>query len=41
MIINNLGGNPELVANGTIKDEKTVINSDIWDIILKQSGHDR
>jgi len=41
MIINNLGSDPALIANGTIKGEKTVINSDIWDIILKQSGHDR
>jgi len=41
MIINNLGGDPELIANGTIKGEKTIINSDIWGIILRQSENDR
>lgn len=39
MVINNLGGHPELIANGTIGGETLVKNSDIWDIILMQSKH--
>lgn len=39
MVINNLGTHPELIANGTIAGKTLVKNSDIWDIILKQSGH--
>ena len=41
MVINNLGADPELIATGTNKGEKTIINNDIWDIILRQSEHDR
>lgn len=41
LIINNLNQQSELIANGTIKGEKTINNSDIWDIILRQSTHGR
>jgi predicted ABC-type ATPase len=39
MVINNLGNHPELVGNGAIEGEKIINNSDIWDIILRQSKH--
>jgi predicted ABC-type ATPase len=37
MVINSLGESPELVANGAIDGKKVVINSDIWEIISRQS----
>lgn len=39
MAINNLGSHPELIGNGAIEGEKVINNSDIWDIILRQSKH--
>jgi predicted ABC-type ATPase len=39
MVINNLGSHPELVARGSIGSENVIINSDIWEIILRQSKH--
>jgi predicted ABC-type ATPase len=39
MVINNLGDNPELVANGTSGGKKTILNTDIWEIILRQGEH--
>lgn len=41
MVINNMDNDPELIARGTIKSEKEVKNNDIWEIILRQSRHDR
>ena len=41
MIINNLDRRSELIATGTIQGEKTIKNSDIWDIIQSQSEHGR
>jgi predicted ABC-type ATPase len=39
MVINNLGGDPELIAEGSVKAGKTVENSDLWSIILTQAEH--
>lgn len=39
MVINNLGSHPELIARGSIAGEKVVNNSDIWEVILRQSKH--
>lgn len=39
MVINNLGDNPDLVANGSITGKKTIINADIWSIVLKQAEY--
>jgi len=41
MVINNLGDNPELVATGAWGGEKVIKNIDIWEIILRQSKHDK
>ena len=37
MIINNLDKQSKMIANGTLRGEKTVLNNDIWEIILKQA----
>jgi predicted ABC-type ATPase len=39
MVINNLGNKPELIGKGTIGGERVINNSDIWEIILRQSKH--
>jgi predicted ABC-type ATPase len=41
MVIDNIDEVPEVIANGGIKGEKLIKNSDIWSIILKQSEYAR
>ena len=36
IVVNNIGEHPETVAKGGADFEKTILNNDIWDIILTQ-----
>lgn len=39
IVINNLGSHPELIATGSLGGGKSINNSDIWEVILRQSKH--
>jgi predicted ABC-type ATPase len=42
MVIDNMNLTADIIAKGTGKEEKTILNSKLWDIISKQSStHDK